>query len=466
MPQSCEPAPHAILMGAGKTKSSGSTKAPDAKASPALAVAQDAYVAGRFSEAEDLQKKLSDGDKYSLPGLLLRARLDLSAWRLKEATQELVQARRISPTDKEAAKLLAEAYLRQDRFHDAGAAYEAAFEDQKAAQAESFAAQEPYKIEGLGNAVRIRLLQVEPVPVVAVRVNGGDVLNFVVDTGASQTVIDAAVATKLKLQTFGAEQATVAGTQKYPIEYARISTLALGVWILHDIPVILKSTSAYSTTTQGSRSPGYAISGVIGTELLYHYLSTLDFAGGELVLRRKIPSVTATLRAQLAGERAVIVPMRVIGDRYILADGTLNVAGPLQIMVGTALPGYAFAAPASTLKAAKLLPGTNIDALAACDPASVAGSAAGNVDSKASSSSVAEKTSPVAMTSLPFAIETLTMGTVTRHNLTGVAGIFPAALETSSGVRIGGLISTAFFKPYSVTFDFDAATLWVAGNSR
>jgi hypothetical protein len=44
--------------------------------------------------------------------------------------------------------------------------------------------------------------------------------------------------------------------------------------------------------------------------------------------------------------------------------------------------------------------------------------------------------------------------------------MFPAGLETNSGVRIGGLISGAFFKPYAVTFDFDAATLWVVEVSR
>jgi hypothetical protein len=454
--QSCEPAARKKILVA--------TKQVEMKVSSALAAAQEAYSAGRFSEAEELQKKLSDGDKYSLPGLLLRARLNLSAWRLKEATQDLVQARRISPTDKQAALLLAEAYLRQDRFHDAGAAYEAAFEDQKAAQAESFATQEPYKIEGLGNAVRIRLLQVDPVPIVAVRINGGEVLNFLVDTNTSQTVIDAGLASKMKLTTFGAEQTSGAGSQKYPIEYARISTLALGVWILHDIPVILKSTTGHSTAALTTGAKGYSIGGVIGTELLYHFISTLDFAGGELVLRRKIPAVIGPLRNQLTTERAAVVPIRVVGDHYILADGTVNGVGPLPFLIGTASTGGAFTAPASTLKMAKLVPGTAADAIAACDPENVSDPAAGDSASKVSTS--ASTPAAPAITTLPFPIGTLTLGPVTRHNLTGVAGIFPAGLETSAGVRIGGLISNAFFKPDAITFDFDAATLWVAGSGQ
>ncbi len=65
---------------------------------------------------------------------------------------------------------------------------------------------------------------------------------------------------------------------------------------------------------------------------------------------------------------------------------------------------------------------------------------------------------------IPFTVETLTLGPLTRHDLKAVAGPFPATLEKSTGVKIGGQISQAFFRPYAVTFDFEAATLWVVAS--
>ncbi len=348
-----------------------------------MASAEAAYRAGRFHEAEELQKKLSDGDKYSLAGLVLKGKLDLSAWRLKEATQTLVQARRLAPTDKEAARLLAEAYMRADKYHEAAVAYGAAADDERSDQAQSFAGEEPYHVEGLGNAIRVRLLRVDPVPVVAVRVNGGDVVYFLLDTGGSQTVIDKELARTLKLTTFGAEPGTFGsgepgGGPVTPAVYARVSTLAIGLWVLDDVPVILKSISgsggsaAAGNGAGGAGGESYKISGVIGTQLLYHFFSTVDFGGRELILRRKIPQVVGPLRTQLEGERAAAIPIRMVGDHYIVADGTVNGVGPMPFVVDTGLAGYgsgyAFAAPVSTLRAAKIVPEVGGHSLAACDP--------------------------------------------------------------------------------------------------
>jgi hypothetical protein len=309
--------------------------------------------------------------------------------------------------------------------------------------------------------------------VVAVRVNGGDLLYFLLDTGAGQTVLDKTAAAKLKLTTFGATLEPGAGEsiareKQGTVVYARISALALGVWVLHDLPVILKNVNASVGGVAGNTSAGsgagtgsYPISGVIGTELLYHFLATIDFNGAELILRRKIALVAGPLRTELAGERAAVIPFRLVGDHYMLADGTVNGVGPLPFFVDTGLAGYAFTAPVSTLRAAKLLPEMSEAALAACDPDS---KAEGSKSSGKADADVGKVAAP-GVTMVPFAIETLTLGPVTRRNLTGVAGAFPAGLERATGVRVGGLVSQPFFRPYAVTFDFETGTLWVTGGS-
>ena len=53
-----------------------------------------------------------------------------------------------------------------------------------------------------------------------------------------------------------------------------------------------------------------------------------------------------------------------------------------------------------------------------------------------------------------FPTEELSLGPATQKGIGGMLGVFPPNLETKYGFRIGGLISHAFFKPYSVTFDF------------
>jgi hypothetical protein len=455
-------------------------KAAEVKISPGLAEAQAAYRAGRFNEAEELEKKLSDGDKYSLAGLVLKGKLDLSAWRLKEATQTLVQARRLAPTDKEAARLLAEAYMRADKYHEAAVAYGAAADDERSDQAQSFAGEEPYHVEGLGNAIRVRLLRVDPVPVVAVRVNGGEVVYFLLDTGGGQTVIDKELARTLKLTTFGAEPGTFGGGEPgggpvTPVVYARVSTLAIGLWVLHDVPVILKSVSgsggagnSAAATGNGAGGAGgesYKISGVIGTELLYHFFSTVDFGGRELILRRKIPQVVGPLRTQLEGERAAAIPFRMVGDHYMLADGTVNGVGPMPFFVDTGLAGYG---------AAKIVVSDQFSVVSvmpnAAAQAAGAGESQGNSKGEGAEKSKGEaqvdagKSTAAGVTMIPFTVETLTLGPLTRRNLAGIAGPLPATLEKSTGVKIGGLIAQAFFRPYAVTFDFEAATLWVVAS--
>ena len=54
-----------------------------------------------------------------------------------------------------------------------------------------------------------------------------------------------------------------------------------------------------------------------------------------------------------------------------------------------------------------------------------------------------------------FTANTLTLGAAQKKNVMALFGPFPEALENSRGFRIGGLVSHAFFRDYTVTFDFD-----------
>ena len=61
------------------------------------------------------------------------------------------------------------------------------------AELESFKGQTPYDVQGDGQAMRLKFVKAEPLPVVSVRVNGGDEVTFFIDTGGSEVALDTRV---------------------------------------------------------------------------------------------------------------------------------------------------------------------------------------------------------------------------------------------------------------------------------
>jgi predicted aspartyl protease len=392
------------------------------KASAELAAAQQLYADGKFAQAQDAAQKLSDGDKYSVAGLQLRARLELSANNVSAAQADLLQARRLDLHNRTTLQLLALAFTRADRFADAAPFLEQVDKVAEARQAQALAGTEAYHIEGLGLEDRIRLIRVDPLPVVAVRLNGGDVMYFLVDTGGPEVLLDSSLADKLDLKDMGATEGTFAGGTQQSIGHSVLPSLAIGLWVVHNVPVILKSTEPYKAA-----GGGLDIRGVIGTEFLAQFVSTLDYRNNELILRRKPGAPGAETSAQLAqrmtAAAAQAVPMHWVGDHYLLAEGTVNGAGPMQFFVDTGLAGFGFTAPDSTLKAA----------------------------------GIPRDAQPVQ----PITVKTLTLGPITEHDVAGLAGPFPPSLQHSTGVQIGGIVSHTFFRAFAVTFDFGNMTLWL-----
>jgi predicted aspartyl protease len=389
--------------------------------------AQGLYGAGKFGEAEDAWKKLTDGDKFSVTGLQLRARLDLSANNLEGTQADLLQARRLDPHNKTTLRLLALAYMRGDRFLDASPFYEQTDQIAEARQAQQLAARQPYRVEGIGLEARIKLLRTSPLPVVAVRLNGGDVRYFLLDTGAGEVYLDTEVARKLEIEDLGQTQGVFAKGDVESIGHGILNSLAIGVWVVHDMPVTLKDTSSYSKAGGGLK-----IDGIIGTNFLSHFVSTIDYRKGELQLRRKPPApgaeTAAALQARMIAAGAKGIPLRWLGDHFLLAEGAVNGSAPMQFFVDTGLAGAGFTAPESTLKAA-----------------GIAFPAKGEL--------------------AVFSAKELTLGRganqVREQDVMGVAGAFPPQLETMLGVRVGGLISHSFFLKDAITFDFANMTLWV-----
>ena len=134
----------------------------------------------------------------------------------------------------------------------------------------------------MGTSTRVKFVKTDPLPVINVRVNGGKEVTFFIDTGGSEVTLDTDFAKELGVPQFGAVQGTFSGGQHTEVQLGRIESLTLGDWTVKNVP------TAMLPLRQLSEGFGVKqIDGIIGTTLFYHFLTTMDYPHGELVLRRK-----------------------------------------------------------------------------------------------------------------------------------------------------------------------------------
>jgi hypothetical protein len=91
---------------------------------------------------------------------------------------------------------------------------------------------------------------------------------------------------------------------EFKMQSARIcvALTAFGDWTVNNLPVVTLALRQLSDGLGVKR-----IDGCIGTNLLYHFLATLDFPHGELVLRRKTAKSLEQFAAATPG-KGIAVP--------------------------------------------------------------------------------------------------------------------------------------------------------------
>src|SRR5262249_4387390 len=215
----------------------------------------------------------------------------------------------------------------------------------KAKKLESFKDTIPYKVAGQFTTVHLPFVHTDPLPLIRVKVNGSDDANFIIDTGGAEVIIDTEFAKKVGADQFGSEQWTFGGDQRGDMGEGRVESMTLGGIVIHNLPVNILSTRRFAAAARGLQ-----VDGIIGTVLLYHFLSTLDYAGGELVLRQKAEvGPDASEQQPVAGQ--ITVPFWMAGDHLMLAWGKVNKSPPLLFYLDTGAAGIGFTAPRSTLDA-------------------------------------------------------------------------------------------------------------------
>jgi hypothetical protein len=175
------------------------------------------------------------------------------------------------------------------------------------------------------------------------------------------------------------------------------------------------------------------IDGVIGTTLFYHFLATLDFPNGELVLRRKTPESLAEFAAEPSG-KSVAVPIWMASDHFMVGWGRVETLPPTHLFVDTGLAGAGVKLAESVIKEAGIKLGED----KAYEGAGTGGT----------------------LKIVPYTVNRLSFGDIEEENVPGLYdGPFP--WEDTFGFHLAGMVGHDFFKPYAVTFDFATMQIYL-----
>ena len=387
--------------------------------------AETLFENGLFPEAETAYL---DALQKNPKELRISTRLGMVALfsnRLDDSEKYLRRAARPGPLEAVANNLLGEVFYRRDEFPEAAGRFHAGGSAYRAEPLELFGDATPYTISGPGNETRLRFLATDPLPIVRVRVNGSEAADFLIDTGGAEVQLDADFARRLDLTTVGATSATLLDGSQTEMRYGRIGSLTLGEFNVKNIPVGIRSLPVFA---------GRKLDGVLGTVLLYHFLATLDYPNGELILRRRSVEALQAFEKRAESEKQIVMPFWMASDHVMVARGRVNDAPPALLFVATGLAS-GFTCPESTAEQAAL----SFNRQNSSVPAAARG-----------------------VNMAPFVVNDLYLGDAHQQNVSALAGAFPPVLEYTYGFRIAGLISHQFFRPYAVTFDFTAMRIFLS----
>ena len=390
------------------------------------------FEAGKFAEAGKLYSQIVAQNPKDYSATLQLGRIALLSNRLDDAQKWLEKAITVQPGNTDPKIMLAEALYRRDDFQKAAVALMGVdvsgnklireqYPTLNVAKLESFKGQTPYELTGNGTSTRVKFVKTDPLPIVNVRVNGGKEVTFFIDTGGSEVTLDTEFAKELGVSQFGAVQGTFSGGQHAQVQLGRVKSITLGDWTVKNVPTAMLPLRQLSE--------GFGVKqmdGIIGTTLFYHFLTTMDYPHGELVLRRKDAKSLEEFKTQSSGKR-VTVPIWMASDHFMVGWGRVETLPPSLLFVDTGLTGAGVKLAESVIKAA----GIKLD------------------ESKASEGAGGGGTLKV----IPYTVHQLSFGDIKEENVPGLYdGPFP--WENMFGFYLAGMVGHDFFKPYAVTFDF------------
>jgi predicted aspartyl protease len=238
---------------------------------------------------------------------------DLMENRLPEARVHLRRALKLDPSDRETKALLSLAWYRTGDL-----SLSSAMQDDLgyAALAELVATLEPkaYALEG-STSVRLGLLPASLRPKFPVRVNGKDA-QFFLDTRGGMSAVNDTVARTAKVErqqsNFLQFWFSAAGKWSIKNRFGRVETLQLGSMQVRRVPVLLPNWKGI-------------VDGLLATDFLSHFRTTIDYPRRELFLRKADPGLAEARRAEKdPGSGRIVLPFFWTPGGQIVLQGQVN----------------------------------------------------------------------------------------------------------------------------------------------
>jgi Aspartyl protease/Tetratricopeptide repeat len=275
------------------------------------------FKAGMFEQAGRAYEEILKKDPTNLHAVRQRGYVGLLANKFPDAEKYLKMAIELAPDDREANQFLGDCYIRQDKFSLAVPRWQAAGNE---VYAKWFAAVsgEPYQIHG--DIARVPWQQMDPFPLVEVSVNGGPPKRFMPYTGAPWLGVSAEVAKEAGLSPVAKQKIEFLDGSVW-MYFGVLDSFKLGGIELRNIPV------GWSEPAGGDVTPE-AHDGMIGTWVFYHLLTTFDYAGRLLILRRSTPEAAGTARAGAERAGAEPLPMWLAREHLLHSRGSIANSGP------------------------------------------------------------------------------------------------------------------------------------------
>jgi hypothetical protein len=254
--------------------------------------------------------------------------------------------------------------------------------------------------------VVIPFLQADPLPVVDVTVNGRR-RTFFIDTGAAIVYLFPDIAAELGIEVFRGGPGTYAFGRQVETDYAILDSFGIGPVTISRVPAAVRE---FEGLREAFGQP--ALAGALPLAVFQRFLTTMDFPGRRLVLRPRQPMPPTP--------NAVRVSFLLVGEHFLLLPGRVNGAEPLWFFLDTGFTAGGFLAPMRELVRSGVIRSPD------------------------------ELRAPV-----PLTVDRLEVGPLQATGIASRSLVFPESLETSTGFRIGGLVSKTFLAPYRVTWDFE-----------
>ena len=165
-------------------------------------------------------------------------------------------------------------------------------------------------------------------PLMKLEVNGHPV-EFILDTGGNRLYIDEAVAEKVGVRNIAKTKARYAYTKgEYVDELLGVAeTVKMGEVTLKNVPVIVAKWKEKGPTSDG----------VVTTQMLKQFLSTVDYKNKEITLRERSAAGRRQFFEALGDKKPHRIPFFMAETHLMFTKGSLNGRKELNILVDSGL---------------------------------------------------------------------------------------------------------------------------------